>query len=170
MGYASDRTFDRGKKYQQLGRVDGMRQNGDRVSATVRGNEDYSTSIRATATSLTFSCTFPVGQDGTFCKHCVALGLEWLELGTSGDNDDAVRDFLESLDKQSLLGILVELAAEDANLLRKLEIRSAAGRSPSRLDKLIDRSLKSRTFVDYYRMPTYAKGATRGGAYHGRMR
>jgi uncharacterized Zn finger protein len=62
--------------------------------------------------------TCPVGADGEFCKHCVAVGLAWLEgdqRKRSGKSDEPaavsmedVRAYLLEQDKKALVGMLVE--------------------------------------------------------------
>lgn len=162
LAYAGERTYERGVAYRQAGNVRDIRQKGDRISAIVQGTEDYETSIKATAESLVLSCTCPVGQGGAFCKHGVAVGLEWLRQGAVDgiEKHDAMRIYLESLDKAALVKLLLEHADGDSELRRKLEIKSAAAtKNTSHLKKTIDRALKSHRFIDYYRMPTYAQAA-----------
>jgi len=78
----------------------------------------------------------------------------------SKDSRKAIRGYLESLDKNDLVELLLERSARDAILRRALEIRAAAStKNTSKLEKAIDRALRSSTHVDHKRMPAYAKGA-----------
>ena len=72
---ASPRSFGRGVGYFQEGRVGPLRAGAERVSATVQGAADYTVKLRAGEDGLRFSCSCPVGTDGAFCKHCVAVAL-----------------------------------------------------------------------------------------------
>lgn len=45
--------------------------------ATVRGTRDYRVTLWVEDGDLASSCTCPVGGDGLFCKHCVAVALAY---------------------------------------------------------------------------------------------
>ena len=74
-GLADPRSFMRGLAYQQQGRVEVEAQGSDVVTATVRGSMPYRVELRR-APRLSWSCTCPVGENGDFCKHCVAVALQ----------------------------------------------------------------------------------------------
>ncbi|MGI9006213.1 MAG: SWIM zinc finger family protein [Streptosporangiaceae bacterium] len=74
---AGDRSFERGLGYVRA--VTGLERAGDQVLATVRGAQDYLVVLTLpdgrVATGLRGECGCPYGQEGFFCKHCVAVGL-----------------------------------------------------------------------------------------------
>ncbi|HEX9066260.1 MAG TPA: hypothetical protein VF843_14220 [Streptosporangiaceae bacterium] len=75
---AGDRSFERGLRY--VGAVTGLEHAGDKVLATVRGAQDYLVVLtvpggRVARPGLRGECGCPYGQEGFFCKHCVAVGL-----------------------------------------------------------------------------------------------
>jgi len=160
--YAGSRSFVRGEDYHESGCVENLRQNGDRITAIVHGTEDYDVTLIAQADSLHYSCSCPVGDERAFCKHCVAVGMTWLDLDGEGgaETDDAIRSYLEGLGKGDLVEMLLEHAGLDSNLYQKLAIKVAAARDGADFEKVIDRAMKSRTFVDYYKMRNYARSAT----------
>lgn len=158
LDYAGEKSFARGKKYQQAGRVEGLCRRGDRISGTVLGTEEYAVSLRAGSRELTFKCDCPVGEDGVFCKHCVALGLEWLEQADDDDDGDSLRSALTALDKNELIELILDHAMSDPAFHRKIAL-VATPASVADLKKAIDRAMKSRSFIDYYHMPAYAKVA-----------
>jgi superfamily II DNA or RNA helicase len=67
-------TVARGRQYAANSRVTNVRVSGDLVMAQVRGSgyQNYHTSVRGPAHSITATCTCPVGRD---CKHSAALIL-----------------------------------------------------------------------------------------------
>ncbi|WP_311771980.1 DUF6880 family protein [Burkholderia sp. Bp9031] len=88
---------------------------------------------------LHYACNCPVGDDGAFCKHAVAVALSWLE--NSGDevfhdeereparprrkrkrktHAELIRDHLETLDEQALRRWLLDVAARDRSLRDRL--------------------------------------------------
>jgi uncharacterized Zn finger protein len=77
---------------------------------------------------LDYSCDCPLGVDGAFCKHCVAVGLAWLE-GALSENArvsmDEVRSYLEEHDKDVLVRIVMDQAMEDERLRERLLLRTA---------------------------------------------
>lgn len=68
-------SFLRGVGYQRAGRVDIGDRHGDAVTAVVRGSMPYQVELHRSP-KVAWSCTCPVGEEGTFCKHCVAVALE----------------------------------------------------------------------------------------------
>ena len=76
---AGKRSFDRGERY--VDRVGELGDIEDGVVATVRGTEPYQVRLTWTAAGLTGDCSCPFGQDGEFCKHCVAVGLAVIAAG-----------------------------------------------------------------------------------------
>src|SRR5262245_49996087 len=74
---AGERSFERGTGY--LRAVSGIELVGSQVMATVSGSADYLVVLTlpdaVAGTSLRGECGCPYGQEGFFCKHCVAVGL-----------------------------------------------------------------------------------------------
>src|SRR5229473_433059 len=77
---AGERSFERGVSY--LGAVAGLETVGNQIIATVRGTGDYlvvlTTGEAGAGGGLRGECGCPYGQEGFFCKHCVAVGLTLL--------------------------------------------------------------------------------------------
>ena len=78
---AGDRAYERGEVYARNGRVGEIAEDGGHLTASVTGDMRYRISLRVSAAKITYACTCPVGDDAASCKHCVALGLCWLDQG-----------------------------------------------------------------------------------------
>src|SRR5215210_2386728 len=121
---AGERYFERGENYYYDGRVHALVEH-------VLGTYEYRVRFRAEDDELVYSCDCPLGVDGEFCKHCVAVGLAWLKGGfsedTSGDvaTMDEVRAYLDGREKDELVGIVMEQAMEDERLRERLLLRVA---------------------------------------------
>lgn len=112
------------------------------VAATVLGSGAYEVRLsfgagRTSVGGLRGECSCPFGAEGNFCKHCVAAGLAALksEDPAPGREGGAASPRLEwqslvawltSLTKDELLAELLELAADDRDLRRRLGLRAAA--------------------------------------------
>ena len=72
-------SFRRGEEYAAGGRVQDLVESEDSIAGQVRGTRQYDVRLWVDAGSLEYACTCPVGADGAFCKHCVAVGIAWLE-------------------------------------------------------------------------------------------
>ena len=70
---AGARSFDRGRRYAAEGRVHVVDEEGDAVSGEVEGTREYEVRIWAEGDDLAAACDCPMGMDGAFCKHGVAL-------------------------------------------------------------------------------------------------
>jgi uncharacterized Zn finger protein len=125
-----DRTFERGHDYFVQGRVSGLARHDASLVATVRGTATYRVRLWVKEEGLAYSCTCPMGVDGAFCKHGVAVGLSWLSHVDSRDRspDDrslvVVRTYLQQLDKKALVDLLLQEVGVNARLRELLE-RSA---------------------------------------------
>ena len=156
---AGSRSYERGEEYLRGGCVDGLVIEGGALMATVQGTHRYRVEVRPREGDLEHACTCPIGRDGAFCKHCVAVGLAFLERGTGAlelrpepMSLDAVRAHLEGLDRNALLSLLVDEASADDRALERLRLRAAAG--PDRVDvasfrRAIDLVVDLGDFVSY---------------------
>ncbi|MBB5787050.1 SWIM zinc finger family protein [Jiangella mangrovi] len=70
---ADARTVERGRAYAVGGRVVDLIDDGARLTAVVRGTDDYR--VELVAAKQSWFCDCPVGVTGAFCKHCVAVAL-----------------------------------------------------------------------------------------------
>lgn len=72
---ADGKAFERGRAYQRQGRVSALTRDGKTVKATVSGSEPYEVRLWVTGDRIAYACSCPVGEEGSFCKHCVAVAL-----------------------------------------------------------------------------------------------
>jgi hypothetical protein len=74
---AGERSFERGIEY--LDAVDDLAVLGDKITASVRGTDEYIVVLNIGARApVSGACDCPYGKEGFFCKHCVAVGLAYL--------------------------------------------------------------------------------------------
>lgn len=133
---AGERSYSRGLDYVEfvsdLGEVPGG------VTATVRGTGRYRVRLAGREDGdLDGTCSCPYGQEGHFCKHCVAVGLRLLgeadvELprdergkGRGGSKPVDVKRFLTTMDHTELVELVWQHAADDADLYRTLRLLTA---------------------------------------------
>ena len=69
------KTYARGEAYFKEGRVSQMARQGATVSARVTGATPYDVKLWVTSGRIAYACSCPVGNEGNFCKHCVAVSL-----------------------------------------------------------------------------------------------
>ncbi|WP_411279314.1 SWIM zinc finger domain-containing protein [Gemmatimonas sp.] len=153
---ADDQSYKRGQRYAADGRVGDIADNDGHISATVHGTMRYRTGLRFAGSRVTWECTCPVGDDGSCCKHCVALGLTWLERSAIGDGSETattgagaprkraavkkvagrpltmkdIRAHLSSLPLDALVNLLITRAMQDEQLHQQLLLsttKSVAG-------------------------------------------
>jgi uncharacterized Zn finger protein len=138
----------------------------------VLGTRPYRVELWIEEDDLEYSCTCPMGADGEFCKHCVAVGLKWLEAGEPKFSEKSkgppavtmedVRNYLLEQDKDALVEVLVDRAMED-DRLRQSPFVKAAKKVSKGLDlasyrRAIDDVVEPDEFVDYRRAYDYAHG------------
>lgn len=122
-------SLERGADYAALGRVHGLVHDGEVVVAEVVGGRRYRVRLWVEDDALAHACTCPVGEDGLFCKHCVAVGLAWI--GARAPATDArptladLRAHLSGLGGEALVELLMEQAAVDERVRRRLSLETA---------------------------------------------
>jgi uncharacterized Zn finger protein len=133
---AGARSFERGEDYFVNGQVEAIAEHKGAITGNVRGTRPYRVKLWVEKENLEYSCTCPVGTDGEFCKHCVAVGLAWQEGSTLKGRQsksqesppvtmDDVRAYLAGQGKKALVDILSDLAMEDDRLRRRLFMKAA---------------------------------------------
>ena len=128
--------FERGEGYFADGRVGNLLEDGDSLTAKVRGTHDYRVKLWVEDGRLDASCTCPLGEEGAFCKHCVAVGLTWLDQRREGEkgagrtktprvNIQDIRRFLSARAKDELVDLVMEQAKSDDQLYLGLMLKAA---------------------------------------------
>ena len=123
-----DRILERGEKYWRQGRVRGLLDQGDIITATVQGTEDYDVEIVLTDGMFDDAdCTCPYADDGNACKHMAAVlfALEAGEAGETGHEAACVswRKALDQMGEKELRSMLAGMAARDRSLQERLVLR-----------------------------------------------
>ncbi|HRU06516.1 MAG TPA: SWIM zinc finger family protein, partial [Candidatus Brocadiia bacterium] len=153
-------SWERGVRYFENGNVKEATADRDRIVGVVTGQRPYRVSLRVRGGRVTGQCSCPMGDERVFCKHCVALGLEWI--ATSGkaspaDADtpscarpatwDDVRSHLASRPVSELVETIVDQAMGDTALRQKLFIRAAlhkaGGPTPEAIRAMIDEAARA---------------------------
>ena len=163
---AGPRSFERGEDYARSGTVTKLRVTATSAEATVRGSAPYKVRLGVEDGEPAFSCTCPVGAEGTFCKHAVALVLVATEPRAAQQQHDVeshvdVRAYLEGLGHERLVDLVLELAAADELALARLRLDAAtavSGPPPLRafLDA-IDGAFATDDYVSYREAYDYAE-------------
>jgi len=174
---AEGRSFERGEKYFEQGRVSGLVEYEGTITATVAGQALYRVTLHADGDEVDFHCTCPVGADGAFCKHGVATALAWLDEAasaspaakprreTAGRNVvklDDLQPWLREQPADRLAGWLLDAAVRDTRLREKL-LREAARSLTKGVDfasyrGAIDRATTVRGFIDYHEAHAFFAG------------
>ena len=135
---AGARSFERGEAYFADGAVRSIARRDTGVEARVAGTRTYRVRLWFEGGNLGYSCTCPVGNDDSFCKHCVAVGLTWKDGGLAGGEvaeaapirEEDLRAYLLSLDKDALAAFVLELADGNERLHRSLMLRAGQWKDP----------------------------------------
>ncbi|WP_433351998.1 SWIM zinc finger family protein [Microtetraspora malaysiensis] len=149
---AGGKSYDRGVDYVDA--VDDLQVDSGKIFAIVYGTEPYEVELTVGRRGLDGVCDCPWGQEGNFCKHCVAVGLVYLsrrEHGEAVPDRFDLRSYLTPLDSQELVALLMELAEGDRNIRRRLEARAVTDPVTDAQDlrERIDRMLRVHRHVDW---------------------
>lgn len=162
---AGRKSFERGLDYLDM--VSDLTVIPAGVAATVRGSYDYAVFLATGSGQLSGDCSCPYGQEGNFCKHCVAVGLAALQAGQSlpklveaaRARQTAVDHWLESLSKDELLAELLGLLDDDPELRRRFELRAAvASADAAAVRQVVTDLVVPRDYISYQEAGQYANG------------
>jgi uncharacterized Zn finger protein len=109
---AGDTYFLRGEKYFKEQRVKTLTVSSPcSITATVQGTELYSVCIVAENDIFYGACSCPLGEEGKFCKHIVAAGLEFISRAEAetGDEEDSWETFIKNCPREELEQIVLEM-------------------------------------------------------------
>lgn len=162
LALAGQRYFERGEGYYREGRVRGLVEHEGVIVAKVLGTHEYRVRLWE-EDELCYSCDCPLGVDGEFCKHCVAVRLEFLYGGraeASGNVMDRLRSYLGGREKEELVSIILDQATEDEVLRERLSMM-AAGEGPDgphlgAFRRAVDNAFDPGDFEEPY--PEYVRG------------
>ncbi len=162
-------TLSRGMAYFHDGAVGLLDTDEYEVRTSVQGTQRYRVRLAAGSDGeLEYECDCPVGDDGTFCKHAVAVALSWLE--NAGEevfepsekesakprkkrktHDEQIREYLETLDESALRRWLIEAADRDRGIRDKLlfSAKATARGDVASLKSVVRQATRVSGFVDW---------------------
>ena len=175
---AGSRSYRRGRSYYRDGRVEPSGGSGPGLRARVRGTMPYTVKLWADGGKPGWSCTCPAAEDGSFCKHCVAVALSLdsdpgepsvASLVSAPDPpsvpapEQELADFVGQLSQARLAEMILKQSESDWRLRERLlaEARAVRGEAPDmgawrrRFDKAF---APYRGFVSYREAEGWAAG------------
>lgn len=167
---AGDKFYQRGRDYFLQGRVDEIEGGGEAVRASVHGSQDYTVDLRGDEGVLDYACDCPVGNDGEFCKHCVAVALAWLQHQKRPAKPESesrkitladAHKVLLSEDKTVIVESLIVWAESDELLRERLIMHAARRAQPEVLlatvQKAFSKAVRISRYVEYREMPSFVR-------------
>jgi len=168
---AGQKYYERGEGYYEDGCVLSTEIYGDFIDATVDGTETYKVKFWLENGEFEHECSCPLGDDGEFCKHCVAVGLTVMEQTQARDNSkqtemtlEDVKNYLLGRDKDFLVELVMRQTILDSALRAKLFFSAANHEcsSEERLKNLyqwIDQTIRlgKKQFLEYDQVHFYSQ-------------
>jgi uncharacterized Zn finger protein len=148
--FAGATYYQRGVDYFHRNLVSELAHSGDVLEAVVRGTEDYGVRFVANGKRFEYTCECPLGDDGEFCKHCVATALAWLADRSGGTGktarprpitDKDIEAALAAQEKEKLIATLLEWSRRDKDAVAvylRLGEQSVAAASNSRYEDAVE--------------------------------
>lgn len=164
---AGPRSFERGEEYMLVGAVGALDIARASVRAGVQGTDRYRVRLEANREGLHGHCSCPVGREGGFCKHCVAVGLAWRSRERDSESSEPSSSDLEgrltSLGAEVLSDLLVECASQDDRLHARLlamtaNVERAPGPALGQLKHAFDLAIERGGFVAWDETYRFVQG------------
>ena len=166
-------SWERGLEYFEEDRVRSLVEDGGTVFATVEGQRLYRVRLTVLEDRVLADCSCPMGKAGVFCKHCVAVGLTYIEgassdgraAGNASDDPltdlDRIRQHLAGMDRSALEEMILDQALWDEGTMQRLIMESAsqeASLDTKAMKRVITDATRTGGFVDYRRAGDFAMG------------
>jgi uncharacterized Zn finger protein len=167
---AGAQSYERGLDYFSHGHVESLEDRGESVHAVVRGNQDYTVTLEADEGVLDYSCDCPVGADGAFCKHCVAVALACLNRSARPARRGKAKvitladagKILQAEDKDTLVRMILDWAKNDDRLHERVILYAARRSGPATgaaaVRRAFEKAVRVRDFVPYREATGWARG------------
>ncbi|MEA2054872.1 MAG: SWIM zinc finger family protein [Candidatus Thermoplasmatota archaeon] len=166
MGMCDERIFCRGEDYYKRGFVRELIEVDGIIHAKVIGTYIYDVEIKEKDGIMEADCSCPF--EG-FCKHIAAVLLAWVNRDSSKSKVEFidtkhVKEYLQGVDKDKLVEIIMGYASTNMNLLKSLKVDASIA-----LRKSIDVNSYKREianamdvdFIDYYSQIDFIKNLNR---------
>lgn len=164
---AGETVFARGVAYHQHGQVEILGIEGGTVRARVQGSQIYRTELTSDR-ALAGTCTCPAFDDRGICKHLVATALaanelEPAEVERMSGQRDRVREHLRAKGVDTLVEMVMEMAALDPGLFQSRDLAAAADEPDekalvARFRTAIDSATRTNGFLPYQEARGWAQG------------
>lgn len=172
------RSWQRGVDYHRQGNVISLLEDKDKIIGKVRGTRNYNVKLWVKDGELDGECDCPMGDAGVFCKHCIALGLTYLEGSVAPADEnfserktkrskpaitlEDIRRYLSQQEKDLLVEIIVEQLTKDDQLRNRLMMKTSRfnqkGVDLAAFKHAINQATDTGDFVDYYSAYDFARG------------
>ncbi len=170
MDMAGPAVYWRGTEYFDEGRVEPDERLGDRLRARVHGSVPYTVELRVERGHAGWSCTCPYAEDGSFCKHVVAVSL--LLAGrvpeppptpaearaSARERDRLLAEHVGGMNRERLVELVLASAEQDWRLRERLLAEARAGRGEAP-DLAVWRDRIDAAFSPYDDFVTYQEAA-----------
>lgn len=161
--------FERGEDYFLDDAVEYVSEDNGVIKGTVHGTYRYKVKLWEENGVLQYDCNCPVGKEGSCCKHCVAVGLQWIsEKGKSKNqekkqklksSEEDIRAYLMKQTKKTLTDMVIERMYDDNTFRERLILKASSadvkGFHGDAFKRLIDRAVHVGEFVHYRQMWGY---------------
>ena len=113
----TEKSFERGEEYYDMGVVESVVRRGNRLFAEVLGSEEapYDVGIWFREGDFDASCTCPYDWGG-YCKHVVAVLLTWMRDRKLVSGRTPVEDMLLTLDTEKLKALILLMVVRNPKL------------------------------------------------------
>jgi len=170
-------SWERGVDYYKEGNVISLLEDKGTIVAKVSGTRIYNVRLWKEDGQLESFCSCPMGDEGVFCKHCVAVGLTYIGGGMKSADEssrrrrrkklkpeitpDDVRQYLLQQEANTLVELIMQQFMEDEALQERLMLKAArygrGGLDKGGFKQAIYKATNTRGFVDYYSAGTFAR-------------
>lgn len=165
--WAGEGACARGEQYFLEGRLRVERGDDGAIRGTALGAQRYALWLQPENGEWRWHCDCPAAADGAFCKHLVAAVLQaandaWPAGARAGEARgespaaDGLLDFLRAQPTERLAGWLHELACDDREVAKRLQLYRAA-EQPGALKAALGKLLATGGWLDYRRAMQYAR-------------
>jgi uncharacterized Zn finger protein len=168
--WAGERAFERGSRYFFEGRVQVERISDGTIRGEAHGTDAYALWLKQKDGEWRWHCECPAAEGGAFCKHLIAAVMAAANdaVRKAPDGESAAKEspvatkpdellaFLRAQPAERLAGWLHELAQDDRDVEKRLQLYRAA-EQPAVLKTALGKLISTGGFLDYRGAMRYAQ-------------
>lgn len=160
---ADSRSLQHGHRYANDRSVQQLKTTPAKITAVVYGSDVYQVRLGVRKGQLSYSCSCPVGREGSFCKHCVAVAICAMQAPVAGEAEEVdIEMHLNGLDQAELVRLVLDAMDDDPEFARRVRLNAVRSTPTAShlfaFKEALDDAFRAGDYIDYRAAYDFSRG------------